>query len=95
MQLLADAQHLLVMWGDQAVGLGWGEVDLFAVPPGPERWGRGGLVMALSGRPVIAMTAHAATIQSPQGPTTRYYRRDKSGAVLLWDSRAFIEHVGS
>ena len=94
-QLLADAQRLLVMWGDQAVGLGWGEVDLFAVPPGPERWGRGGLAMALSGRPVIAMTAEAATIENPHGPVTRYYRRDKPRAVLLWSARAFDERAGS
>ena len=66
-QLLADAQRLLVMWGDQAVGLGWGEVDLFAVPPGPERWGRGGLAMALSGRPVIAMTAEARRSRTRTG----------------------------
>jgi hypothetical protein len=93
-QILADADVFLRRWGKQALALGWSEVDLFAVPPGPERWGRGGLVMALSGRPVIAMTAEAATIQRPQGPATRYYRRDKPGAVLLWDPRAFIEQDG-
>jgi hypothetical protein len=93
-QLLIDADALLRQWGEQVVALGWSAVDLFSVPPGPERWGGGGLVMALSGRPVIAMTAEAATIQSPQGPATRYYRRDKPGAVLLWDPRAFIEQDG-
>ena len=47
--------------------------------------------MALSGRPVIAMTAEAATIPNGDGKPTRYYRREKQGAVLLWDRRAFDE----
>lgn len=93
-ELLADAEGVLRQWGEQAVALGWGEVDLFSVPPGPERWGRGGLVMALDGRPVVAITAEAATIANPSGPPNRYYRRDKPSAVLLWDRRAFNDQDG-
>lgn len=94
-ELLSDADSLLRQWGEQAVALGWGEADLFSVPPGPERWGRGGLIVALSGRPVIAMTADAATIPNGDGKPCRYYRREKQGAVMLWDRRAFNEQGGS
>jgi hypothetical protein len=37
-EMLADADAFLRQWGEQAVALGWGEADLFNVPPGPERW---------------------------------------------------------
>ena len=82
-ELLADADALLRHWGEKAIALGWADADLFSVPPGPERWGRGGLAMALSGRPVIAMTAEAATIENPHGPPARYYRRPKPGSVAM------------
>jgi hypothetical protein len=88
-EILADADTFLQRWGEQAAAFGWTEMDLFSVPPGPERWGRGGLIMALGGRPVIAITQQTATIPNQSGPPHRYQRREKYGAVMLWDDRAF------
>jgi len=88
-EILADARAFLQRWGEQAAAFGWTEMDLFSVPPGPERWGRGGLIMALGGRPVIAITEQTATIPNRSGPPHRYQRREKFGAVMLWDQRAF------
>lgn len=88
-EILADADAFLLRWGEQAAAFGWTDMDLFSVPPGPERWGRGGLIMVLAGRPVIAITEQTATIPNQSGPPHRYQRREKYGAVMLWDKRAF------
>lgn len=88
-EILADADAFLQQWGEQAAAFGWTDMDLFSVPPGPERWGRGGLIMSLRGRPVIAITEQTATIPNQSGPPHRYQRRQKFGAVMLWDERAF------
>lgn len=89
-QVLADAAMFLGMWGEQAVALGWTERDLFAVPPGPERWMRMGLVALLQGRPVVAITADSITI-AVRGGHSRYRRSPNMGAVMLWDPRAYSE----
>ncbi len=88
-EILSDADAFLQQWGEQAAAFGWTAMDLFSVPPGPERWGRGSLIMALGGRPVIALTEQTATIPNPSGAPHRYQRREKYGAVMLWDERAF------
>ena len=92
-EILADADAFLQQWGEQAAAFGWTDMDLFSVPPGPERWGRGGLIIALGGRPVIAITEQTATIPNQSGPPHRYQRREKFGAVMLWDERAFSDVV--
>lgn len=91
-QVRADAEKLVLHWGDTALGLGWEASDLFTVPRGPERWGGNGLAVLLCGRRVVAMTAETATIPNRVGAPNRYMRypwQQASRGVLLWDSRAF------
>lgn len=93
-QVLSDAAAFIATWAEQADAMGWTEYDLFAVPPGPERWLRSGLIALLRGRPVIAITADAITIANPRGDPNRYRRSENKGAVMLWDRRAYSENLG-
>jgi hypothetical protein len=89
-RLLLDAETFVREWGDTALALGWDDIDLFSVSPGPERLlGTGGLVACLVGRPVLAMTDEAATIGNRSGAPNRRIKmhRPQSG-VLLWSAEA-------
>jgi hypothetical protein len=84
-QIIDDADRFLTQWGGPAAALGWTELELFGVSPGfTRRLDRDGLLYALAGRSVVAMTAEAATIDAGGGKVTRYYRMDRSGAVTWW-----------
>jgi hypothetical protein len=86
-QMIDDAGRFLRVWGEQAAGFGWSDLDLFGVSPGfARRLDRDGLLYALEGRVVLAMTADAATIDSRGGKSTRHYRRDRPGAVPWWQA---------
>ncbi len=68
-QLLNDGGLFLDKWGDKAAALGWKASDIFGVDPrAPEiRYDAMGLVPALEGRSVIAITTDTARIDCGKG----------------------------
>ena len=80
--LLADGAAFLKTWGNQAMQLGWRDVDVFGVHPVKPgaRVGCWGLVLTIQGGNVIAITDKSATI------------RRRSGAILIW-RRFDVEQV--
>jgi hypothetical protein len=90
-----DAKAFLGTWGEQAHSLGWSARDLFGLAPAPERPGPGfdrlarydclGLIWALQGRKVVAITADSATIKTKRG-TLNFYRHSRPGLGPLGDS---------
>jgi len=85
-----DGKRFLRQWGDQAQRLGWDSRDLFGLIEVPEcsspnfnrlaRYDRLGLVWALRGGEVIALTTEAAIIRTATGATLTYYRKGPIGA---------------
>lgn len=94
---VSDGSRFLAKWGDQAEALGWTSADLFGLhtPPAEphlsysrlSRYDWTGLVWLLQGRPVVALTATAATIRNPAtGAITTYRRFNKPALGPLGDS---------
>ena len=92
-----DGRRFLAQWGSQAESLGWDSRDLFGlhtVPANPHpsynrlsRYDATGLIWCLCGRPVIALTADTAAIESPKtGSVTVYRKNNKPGYGPLGDS---------
>ena len=92
-----DAKTFLRQWGEQAESLGWSSADLFGLhtpPANPHpsysrlsRYDATGLVWLLQGRPVIALTADTAAIQSAKtGSVTVYRKANKPGYGPVGDS---------
>jgi hypothetical protein len=81
-QVVVDARSFIARWGKQAEKLGWTAKDLFGlfpVPPKPHptfrrlsRHDATGLIWLLRGRPVVALTAESAAIESLTGAVTVY-----------------------
>jgi len=86
-QCVEDGSKFLAVWGEQAEALGWTSADLFALhtPPAKphpsysrlSRYDATGLVWALEGRDVIALTAEGAVIRTATGTTLTYYRHGR------------------
>jgi hypothetical protein len=86
----------LAAWGEQAAALGWTARDLFGLAPVPaqphpsyrrlSRYDQTGLLWLLQGRPVVALTAETAAIQSPTGATTTYRKANKPALGPVGDS---------
>jgi hypothetical protein len=96
-QAIEDGRVFLSKWGETAQQLGWNSADLFglhAVPERPHqsyrrlsRYDCTGLCWLLEGRPVVALTADTAAIESPAtGNITTYRRFNKPALGLLGDS---------
>ena len=89
--LVTDAQQFIERWGVQAARLGWNAYDVFGVNATKpvERVDAAGLVRLLDGRPVVALTAGEAVIQSPTGSRLTYRRKPPGVATakccLLWE----------
>jgi hypothetical protein len=87
--IIADSHRLVDRWGTLAVTLGWSTFDIFgAHPTHPvERLDYAGVVLLLHGDELVALTADTARIRTGSGTLLTYYRRPRSGAVLLWELR--------
>jgi hypothetical protein len=102
-QAVADGYRFLVQWGQKAATLGWSARDLFglaAVPDRPapnyrrlSRYDQTGLIWLLQGRPVMALTDAAATIESPSGAITIYRRHNKLAPGHRGDGRTVVSTV--
>jgi hypothetical protein len=83
---VTDADAFLATRATQAAALGWSARDLFGLHPVPERPGpryrrlsrleSAGLIWLLHGRPVVAMTATEAVIQTKSGGTVTYRKME-------------------
>lgn len=90
LRMLDDAGAFLDAWGGEAVRLGWTTADVFGVnrhAPVTRTDGHG-LVWVLDGRPVIAVSAMAATIRTPSGRALAYRRQPAEDVVPLWEMEA-------
>jgi hypothetical protein len=86
-QCVEDGKRFLAKWGEQAQALNWTSADLFGLHTPPEqphpsyrrlsRYDQTGLIWLLEGRPVVALTAHAAAVENPTGKITTYRRFNK------------------
>jgi len=95
-QAVADGQHFLARWGEQAHALGWTAKDLFGLMPVPAhakpsysrlaRYDEIGLIWLLQGRPVVALTKDTARIQSSSSAITIYRRHNKPALGPAGDS---------
>jgi hypothetical protein len=94
-QAVNDAATFLARWGNQAHMLGWTAHELFGLHPIPERpapafrrlarYDSTGLIWLLQGRPVIALTASEAAIQSA-GAVIMYRKHNRPAVGPLGDS---------
>lgn len=95
-QAVEDARRFLARWGKQADAFSWTVRDLFGLHKPPDtpapsyrrlsRYDETGLIWLLRGRPVVALTAETAAIQSPAGSVTVYRRHNKPGLGPVGDS---------
>ena len=91
-----DGRRFLSQWGEQAGVLGWTAKDLFGLEPVPDRphpsyrrlsrYDMTGLVWLLRGRPVVALTANTAAIQSSTAAVLVYRKHNKPTLGPLGDS---------
>jgi len=74
-------------WAEEAARLGWTDLDLFGVD-GDRPYTRIdglGLVPALDGCKIVALSAEGATLETPGGVRQSYRRKaDRPGRVLVW-----------
>jgi len=94
-QCMRDGSKFLAVWGEQAEALRWTSADLFGLHTPPEqphpsysrlsRYDATGLCWLLQGRPVVALTADTAAIESPTGNITMYRRFNKPALGPLGD----------
>ena len=87
-QLRRDAADFLASpWAMEAARLGWTDLDLFGVDADRPytRIDGLGLVPALEGCKIVALSAEGATLETP-GDVRQSYRRkvDRPGRVLVW-----------
>ena len=87
-QLRRDvADFLASPWAEEAARLGWTEVDLFGVDADRPytRIDGLGLVPALDGSKIIALSAEGAILEAPGGARQSYRRKaGRPGRVLVW-----------
>jgi hypothetical protein len=84
-QAVEDGSRFLRQWGDKAAALGWTAEDLFGLHTPPEqphpsyqrlsRYDELGLIWLLCGRPVVALTATSAAIESATRPICVYRKK--------------------
>jgi hypothetical protein len=95
-QCIEDGRAFLATWGEQAEALGWTARDLFGLFPVPAnphpsfsrlfRYDHTGLIWLLEGRPIVALTADTAAIQTPTGNILIYRKHNKPGLGPTGDS---------
>ena len=89
--LVKDAESFIDTWAGQATALGWTDLDVFGAHRAAQavRYDAMGLVAALNGDHVVAMTADAATTENSRGTRLRHFRRltaPEREQGLLWEA---------
>ena len=96
-QAVADAQAFLARWGTQAAALGWTARELLpafircrnrpaAASRRLARYDCAGLLWLLRGRPVVALTAETAAIQTASDGILTYRKNNKPAFGPVGDS---------
>jgi hypothetical protein len=95
-QAVEDAKAFLGTWGEQAHSLNWSNRDLFGLHTPPEqphpsysrlsRYDATGLIWLLEGRPVVALTADTAAIETTTGSILTYRKANKPALGPVGDS---------
>ena len=85
-EIINDAGRFMDAWAAKAGALGWTVHDVFGIDAkAPERrHDLAGLVPLMEGRPVVAVTADAATLRTRTGKAVRVFRRRGPTGALLW-----------
>ena len=88
--IVRDAEGFIDTWAGQAAALGWTDQEAYgAHRTAPAvRYDAMGLVAALNGNRIVAMTADDAVIENGRGGRLRHYRRltaPLSEVVLIWE----------
>ncbi len=88
--LIRGAEHFIDTWAGQAAALGWTDLEVFGVHRAAPatRYDAMGLVAALNGDRIVAMTADAATTENSRGARARRFRRltaPECERVVLWN----------
>lgn len=91
-----DAHSFLSVWAGKADALGWTNAELLGLHPLPERassscrrlsrYDSTGLIWLLQGRPVVALTAETAAIQTASGGILTYRKNNKPAFGPVGDS---------
>jgi hypothetical protein len=99
-QAINDARRFFSEWGNRADTLGWTARDLLGLHQVPEqprpnydrlsRYDETGLIWLLGGRPIVALTGHAASIQQASGAITVYRKSNKPAFGPVGDS---LDHL--
>jgi hypothetical protein len=84
--ILEDAAHLLAGWVNQAVELGWSDLDLFGIAPPSGDPNSNGLAVWLNGRPLRALSEDFAVVVTEEGGRFYFNRPREPGPRLLWDA---------
>lgn len=84
---VADAARIVADgWLASALDNGWTAIDLFGVEPGgSDDDYRYGLAAWLSGRPLVLLDKDCAIVRVGDLRSVFNRRRDRTGAVLLWE----------
>ena len=81
-QIQRDAERFMRSWADQAVALGWSTGNLFGYDP-RKTYGRVGLIIAIRGDRVVALTRDFAAIKKPDGHRW-HYRETPDDCRPIW-----------
>lgn len=89
-EVVADAGRFLDRWGAQAHRHGWTALDMFGVDPVRpwDRYDARGLVPAMRGCDLVALTAAGAGIRHASGNVLTHYRHQRRRStvrVALWE----------
>jgi hypothetical protein len=85
--IVDDAARFLDDWGWKAAAVGWSALDVFGVsmPPPRIRCEMAGLLPAIAGGTVVAISSCSATIRSPSGQEVIWLRRPQPNAIAVWE----------
>ena len=88
--LVRDAEHFIDTWAGQAAALGWSDLEVFGCHrrSPAARLDAMGLVAALNGDRIVAMTDDDAVIENARGTRARHFRQltaPEGEWAVLWD----------
>ncbi len=88
--LVRGADHFIDTWAGQAAALSWTDLEVFGVHRAAPatRYDAMGLVAALNGGRIVAMTADDAVIENARGARARHYRQltaPEGEQAILWE----------
>lgn len=93
-EIVGETYALRTRWADQAIGMGWSSLDLFGGPANPfaRRVDLNGLARSLANLltpvRVTTITPAYALLTDANGYQLKYHRRQRLGAVHLWEAYA-------